>query len=186
MPIAEVLASQLPESGRVLEVASGSGQHCAVFAQTHGGLTWLPSDPNPEHRSSVDDWCAGLENVESALALDCQQRPWDVAGPLAAVLAINLIHISPWTVTQALFAEAGRLLSTDGLIFLYGAYFCADVETAPSNLAFDQYLRQQNPSWGVRRLEDVREIAEKHGLTLAERVAMPANNLSLVFKRVQS
>lgn len=178
----KVLCPWLRSGGRYLEVASGSGEHLAYFAQQPEGqqVCWIPSDPQLEHRQSITDWCQGLAQVAPPLAIDCRQPDWRVER-LDGILAINMVHIAPWSATLGLLATAARLLEPQGWLFLYGAYFCDDVETAPSNLAFDQSLRSQNPEWGVRRLEDLTQAALEVGLVLVQRVPMPANNLSLRF-----
>jgi SAM-dependent methyltransferase len=185
-PILEVLARHLPAAGTVLELASGSGQHVAHFAQHLRQLQWQPSDPDPQCRVSVEAWCAdaGLANVRPPLALDARELPWPVAD-LGAVLAINLIHISPWPVTEAVFQGAAQCLRAEGLVYLYGPYRIGGRHTAPSNAAFDASLRERDPDWGVRDRDDVLAVAQRHGFALLEQVAMPANNLSLVLRRAE-
>jgi SAM-dependent methyltransferase len=186
-PILEVLARHLPASGTVLELASGSGQHIAHFAQHLPQLHWQPSDPDPQCRASVEAWCAdaGLANVRPPLALDARELPWPVAD-LGAVVAINLIHISPWPVTEAVFSGAAQSLGPEGLVYLYGPYRIGGHHTAPSNAAFDTSLRERDPDWGVRDRDEVLAVARRHGFALLEQVAMPANNLSLVLRRAAS
>jgi SAM-dependent methyltransferase len=183
-PILEILQRILPARGRVLEIASGTGQHIVHFAQGLPEVTWLPSDPEPDHRASIQARAAaaGLGNVAPPLELDVRQRPWPVQA-IDAILCINMIHIAPWEATLALLAEAGRLLPADGLLYLYGPYRRDGRDTAPSNAAFDADLRRRNPEWGVRELEEVQRHAEVAHLSLQETVAMPANNLSVVFRR---
>ena len=185
-PILEVLAPRLPDSGLVLEIAAGAGEHAVHAAAALPHLQWQPTDPDPEALISIAAWRdhAALPNLLPPLRLDASDPDsWPVA-QADAVVNINMIHISPWSATQGLMAGAGRLLPSEGLLYLYGPYLEADVETAPSNLAFDQSLKDRNPAWGLRRLDDVTALAARHGLTLAERIAMPANNLSLIFRRV--
>ena len=181
-PIWELLKPQLRVDGTYLEVASGSGEHISHFASQPEGrrVHWIPSDPSPEHRNSIADWCQDLENVANPLDIDCRQHPWKVP-TLDGILAINLVHISPWSATLGLLTAARHSLRPDGWLYLYGAYFCDDLPTAPSNLAFDRSLREQNPDWGVRHLDEVTQAALDAGLVLIERVPMPANNLSLKF-----
>lgn len=183
-PILDALAPALPGSGLVLEIASGTGEHVMHFAKALPGLRWQPSDPDPAARASIAAWAAveGARNVLDPLDLDARDRPWPISG-VEAILCINMVHISPWDATLALLAEAGRLLPPDGLLYLYGPYRQATVPTAPSNVAFDAELRQRNPQWGVRDLETVEEAAAASGLMLADNIAMPANNLSLFFRR---
>jgi SAM-dependent methyltransferase len=183
-PILEVLRRALPVRGTVLELASGTGQHVVHFAQALPGLTWLPSDPDVAHRASIQARMqdAGIANVAGPLALDVLDRPWPI-GVVDAVVCINMIHIAPWEATLAMLQEVGNLLLPDGVLYLYGPYKRQGRHTAPSNEAFDADLRRRNPQWGVRNLEDVVHEAGGCGLVLNEVVAMPANNLSVVFHR---
>lgn len=183
-PILAVLRRHLPAEGLVLELASGTGQHAVHFAAALPGLVFQPSDPDPSARASIDAWAAasGLPNLRPALDLDAGTGPWPTLSA-AAVLCINMIHISPWTATLGLLAGAARVLPPGGALLLYGPYRQDDVETAPSNEEFDRNLRLRNPAWGLRRLEDVTEEAAKQRFRRAEVVDMPANNLCLVFRR---
>lgn len=183
-PILEVLRRVLPPRGRVLEIASGTGQHVVHFAQALPGLAWQPSDPEAPHRESIQERVAvaGLANVAVPLVLDVRDRPWPVA-EIDAIVCINMIHISPWEATLALLQEAGTVLPADGVLYLYGPYRREGRHTAPSNEAFDADLRGRNPEWGVRDLEEVERLAGDSGLVLDAIVAMPANNLSVVFRR---
>jgi len=165
-------------------MASGSGEHVIHFAQHLPGLIFQPSDPDADARASIDAWVeeAGLANVKPALDLDVTRRPWPFVNA-AAILCINMVHISPWPATEALFAGAARHLVPNGVLYLYGPYKRDGAHTAPSNEAFDQSLRARDPAWGVRDLETVTELAVSAGFTEPEIVPMPANNLSLVFHR---
>ena len=184
-PILAVLAPRLPPAGLVLEIAAGAGEHALFNAAALPHLQWQPTDPDPEALASIAAWRdhAGLPNLLPPLRLDAgDPETWPLAHA-DAMVNINMIHISPWSATQGLMAGAARVLPRDGLLYLYGPYFEADPPTAPSNLAFDQSLRSRNPAWGIRRLEDVIALAAERGLVLAERIMMPANNLSLIFRR---
>ena len=184
-PILEVLRAVLPERACVLEVASGSGEHAVHCAATMAGWEWRPSDPNPHALASIAAWRqeAALPNLAEPIRLDAiVQDSWP-AGPFEAVVAINLIHISPWEVTEALIARAGERLAANGVLFLYGPYRRGGQHTAPSNAAFDADLRRRDPSWGVRDLDDVIAEAERHNLSLERIVEMPSNNLSVIFTR---
>jgi SAM-dependent methyltransferase len=180
-PIAAVLAETLPERGTVLEVASGSGEHCAFFAERFPALTWQPSDPDGDSLASIADWCAGLANVLPPVALDAEEADWPVAAA-DAILCVNMVHISPWEATLGLMTGAGRLLAAGAPLILYGPYRQRDVPTAESNEAFDVSLKARNPAWGLRHAEEVSAAAVARGLLLERIVAMPANNLSLVFR----
>jgi hypothetical protein len=179
--IADVLATLLPASGTVLEVASGSGEHCAYFARRFPALTWQPSDPELAARASIAIWCNGLENIRPALDLDAGSPDWPVGGA-AAVLCINMVHISPWPATLGLLTGAARLLQFGAPLFLYGPYRSQGRRTSPSNEAFDASLKARDPRWGVRDLEDV--VAAADGFVLDRVIDMPANNLSVVLRRV--
>lgn len=181
-PIATILAQLLPDAGRVLEVASGSGEHCAYFAEHFPRLEWQPSDPDPDALASIAAWCEGLTNVRPPIALDAAAAIWPV-GHADALLCVNMVHISPWEATLGLMAGAGRLLPQGAPLILYGPYREAGVPTAPSNEEFDESLRARNLAWGLRLLEDVVAAAEAHGLGFDRRVPMPANNLIVAFRR---
>ena len=183
-PILDVLKPRLPAAGTVLEIAAGAGEHALFNAVALPGLQWRPTDPDPEALASIAAWRdhAGPANLLAPLRLDAtDQNTWP-AGPFDVVININMIHISPWAATRGLITGAGRVLPPGGLLFLYGPYIEADMATAPSNLAFDLSLKARNPAWGLRRLDAVTALAAAHGLTLDERIAMPANNLALVFR----
>ena len=180
-PILNVLKRVLPKQGFVLEIASGTGEHAVHFGKNLPHLAWQPTDADPAALASIEAWRAATQvlNVRPPLTLDVHSEPWPV--PRAdAILCINMIHISPWTATEALMRGAARLLPPSGVLFLYGPYRRRDRATAPSNESFDADLRRRNPEWGVRDLEAVAEAAEVHGLRLREVVDMPANNLSAV------
>jgi SAM-dependent methyltransferase len=180
-----VLKPYLPSSGLVLEVASGSGEHALHFAQASAAsLVFQPSDPDSGARASIDAWAASLRlpNVRPAVALDAAAEAWPVAHA-DAVICINMIHIAPWEATAGLLRGAARVLPPEGVLYLYGPYRRGGRHTAPSNEAFDLSLRARNPSWGVRDLEAVVELAQNHGFAAPEVEEMPANNLSLFFRR---
>jgi SAM-dependent methyltransferase len=184
-PILAVLRRVLPARGLVLEVASGSGEHAAYFAKSLPALTWQPTDPDPRALASIAAYGAdagGAANLLAPLRLDATVKPWPVARA-DALVCINMIHITPWAVTEALMAGAERTLAADAPLYLYGPYRIDGHHTAASNQEFDAWLRAQNPEWGVRDLGAVIDVAGRHGLALAETVPMPANNLSAIFRR---
>ncbi|VVD32189.1 DUF938 domain-containing protein [Paraburkholderia dioscoreae] len=183
-PILAVLREALPATARVLEIASGTGQHAVCFARAMPGLDWQPSDADPAARASIAAWIAheGLANVRAPLALDVHQPDWGV-DTLDAVVCINMIHISPWSATQALFAGASRRLVGGGVLYLYGPCKRGGAHTSPSNDAFDQQLRSRDPAWGVRDMETVVGLGASVGFVCDEPLAMPANNFSLVFRK---
>ena len=186
--ILQVLLEELPETGTVLEIASGTGQHAVHCAPRLAPRLWQPTDQTPESLASIEAWrtaqpCPALLAPQ---ALDVREAPWCVearppGAPVTAILAINMIHIAPWSCCEALLDGAQRLLPTGGVVYLYGPYQRAGEHTAPSNAAFDIDLRRRNPEWGVRNLEDVIAAARQRHLHLRKTVEMPANNLSLIF-----
>jgi hypothetical protein len=186
--IIEAMDPVLPIDGHVLEIASGSGQHVTAFADHFPKLTWQPSDPDPSARSSIAAWAgdAAATNILAPLNIDTTDPDWPhgLAEPSPdIILAINLVHISPWAATEGLFKGANLRLSAEGCVCLYGPYIVAGQPTAPSNQSFDASLRAQNPAWGVRHLDALITASEAHGLALSDTTAMPANNLFLVFRR---
>jgi hypothetical protein len=186
--ILAVLLSILPPEGNILEIASGTGEHGAFFAPHLSPRHWFPSDPNPRWRESIEAWrqACGSEHLHQPLDIDARQGIWAVEGlgiPFTALVNINMIHIAPWEACLGLMAGARRLLPLGGILYLYGPFKQGGKHTAPSNLAFDQSLREQNPLWGVRHLPDVVAAGAAQGLKLVRTVPMPANNLSVVFQR---
>ena len=184
-PIADVLREILPERGFVLEIASGTGEHILHFAREFAGLLWQPSDPDPVSLRSIAAWRAesGLFNLLPPLSLDVRAAEWPVEAA-DAILCINMVHISPWASTLGLLRGAGRLLAPGAPLYLYGAYRQAGIETAPSNEAFDASLKARDPEWGLRQLEDVEAEAAARGFALEAVTPMPANNLSVVFRKL--
>ena len=182
-PILAVLRRVLPAGGIVLEIASGTGEHAMHFAAALPELTWQPTDRDPEARRSIAARRAAavLPNLLPPLELDAAAPSWPVERA-DAIVAINMIHIAPWSAAEGLMAGAARLLAPGGILYLYGPYQENGRHTAPSNAAFDASLRARDPEWGVRDVGAVAELAARHGLALAERVAMPSSNLSLVFR----
>jgi len=184
-PILEALRPRLAQGARVLEVASGAGEHAVFLAEAMPEVRWQPTDRDAEALASIAAWrsAAGLANLAAPLRLDAAEpRSWP-AGPFEAVVCINMVHISPWAAAEGLMAGAGRVLARGGRLFLYGPYLEAGVETAPSNLAFDESLRRRDPAWGLRDLAEVAALAAANGLAFAERIAMPANNLVVMFEK---
>lgn len=186
-PIAAVLAQELPATGTVLEIAAGTGEHAVHFAAAFPGLHWQPTDPSEEALVSIAAYREDYPgtNLSAPLLLDASAPDsWPVA-QAAAIVCINMVHISPWEATQGLFRGAAQVLgSTDGPLILYGPYCEQGVETAPSNLDFDASLKARDPRWGLRLAEDLDSLAATHGMARSARYAMPANNLILIFRRV--
>ncbi len=183
-PILDVLRRVLPAHGLVLEIASGSGEHAVYFAASLPALRWQPSDPDPVAVESIAAHRAdaGHSNLLAPVALDVTAAHWPISSA-DAVVCCNMIHIAPWAAAEALFAGAAHLLPPQSVLYLYGPYRIGGCPTAPSNVAFDERLRAQNPAWGVRDLEEVEALGKRSGFSLDETVAMPADNLSVIFRR---
>ncbi|MGK7932420.1 MAG: DUF938 domain-containing protein [Microcystaceae cyanobacterium] len=187
-PILEVLQSTLPATGNILEIASGTGEHAVFFAPFFSSRQWFPSDVNPISCQSIEAWRqhSSVENVQSSCIINVLNHQWwqEINIPnLTTIININMIHISPWQATVGLMEGASYLLPQDGILYLYGPYQQEGKHTAPSNESFDQSLQAQNPEWGVRHLEEVIELADKNQLLWQQTVKMPANNLSVIFKK---
>jgi hypothetical protein len=183
-PIAEVLAGELPASGLVLEVASGTGEHAVHFARRFPQLQWQPSDPDPNALASIAEWReeAGLANLLPPIELDASAPSWPNVSPVA-IVCINMVHISPPEAAEGLLEHAGRLLPAGAPLILYGPYLEEEVVTAPSNLAFDASLKARDPAWGLRLVSWIDWLAHRQGLERTRRAGMPANNLVLVYRR---
>lgn len=197
--ILEVLLQVLPSAGTVLEVSSGTGEHAVFFAPRLRPRKWIPSDPEPLARASIAAWreqCPA-DNLYPPIALDARAPVWEVEQdelpkslqnmdfkrePIVAIININMIHIAPWLAYLGLIAGARRILSTGGILYLYGPFKQGGKHTAPSNAAFDQSLRAQNPHWGVRDLDEVVAVAQAQHFSLVTTYPMPANNLSVIFQ----
>lgn len=184
-PILEVLREVLPPSGTILEISSGTGEHAVFFAPRLAPRRWQPSDLNPVALASIAAWreVEPSENLAAPIAIDARDPVWNIEEPINAIVNINMIHISPWSACLGLMAGANRILPSGGILYLYGPYKQDGTHTAPSNEMFDESLQLQNPEWGVRNLEDVIAAAENQKLALLKVIAMPANNLSVVFQK---
>ena len=183
-PIAEVLSEWLPSSGLVLEIASGTGEHAAFFAERFPALDWQPSDVHPDAVASISSWRAAavLPNLRAPLVIDAASPNWPIERA-EAMLSINMVHISPWASALGLLDAAARLLPPGGPLILYGPWLKEDVPTAASNVAFDSDLKRRDPQWGLRRVEDFDAAAKERELDLVDTRAMPANNLMLLWRR---
>lgn len=189
-PILEVLLQVLPPTGTILEVASGTGEHAVYFAPRLSPRRWLPTEQNPLLRASINAWAKEYpsDNLYPPLELDASMPSWTVEKdtvpdlPIVAIVNINMIHISPWSTCLGLMAGAGRILPQGGILYLYGPFKQNGEHTAPSNAAFDESLKAQNPAWGVRNLQDVIAAATRENMNLKATYQMPANNLSVVFE----
>ena len=183
-PILEVLRRLLPAQARVLEVASGTGQHAVHFARELPGLDWQPSDPDPACRASINAWREATEvtNVTAPIDLDVRDLPWS-AQPVDAVFVANLLHVAPADILEPLMRGSAGVLRPGGQLLIYGPFRVGGEHTAASNARFDRALRRENPQWGLRDVDDVQVAARAVGLQQVEAVTMPANNLLLGFRR---
>lgn len=184
-PIAEVLREWLPDTGLVLEVASGTGEHSALFAERFPNLQWQPSDVSPDAVASILAWSevAGLPNLRPPIEVDASRPDWPVERA-DAVLNINMVHISPWSAALGLLDGAARLLPPGAPLILYGPWITDEWPTAPSNLTFDADLKRRNSEWGLRKVEDFTREASRRGFEFIDQRQMPANNLMLLFRRL--
>jgi hypothetical protein len=183
-PISEVLSQVLPERGVILEISSGTGQHVVHFARAMPNLIWQPSERDDDCLRSIVAWLSveQLPNVRPPLHLDVSASPWPITSA-AALVCINMIHIAPWSAAQALFRGGEGLLSGGGVVCLYGPFRRQGRHTSPSNEAFDELLRRQDPDWGVRDLDEVARLADTAGFDLLQTHEMPSNNLTVVFRK---
>jgi hypothetical protein len=183
--ILDVLRDVLPMTGVILEIASGSGEHIVHFAKNLPALVFQPSDPQPDALQSIAAWvkATGVSNVRAPVALDASDAVWPIASA-DGIICINMIHISPWEATVGLIKGAAAILPPTSPLYLYGPYIREGLATASSNQAFDRSLRDRNPNWGLRDLEAVAAIAQSVGFSAPVITEMPANNLSMVFRRL--
>ena len=185
--IQQILKKTLPNYGSVLEIGSGTGQHSVVFADALPTLKWIPSDANSSNFDSINGWRQlAINNIPDAPRLiDASNSNWflDVNDSITAIVVINVIHISPWSVTRGILKGAQKILPRGGILYFYGPFIQDNIITAHSNLAFDNYLKTENSSWGLRNLGEIEPLAKEHGLGLEQVIKMPANNLSVIFKK---
>ena len=182
-PILNVLRDILPRKGLVLEIASGTGQHVVHFAKELPELNWQPTDKDEASTDSIMVRVreSGLDNIIKPILLDVRHIPWPIDHS-DAILCINMIHISPWAATEALFTNANQALSSSGILYLYGPYRQSGRHNSATNESFDISLQSRNPEWGVRDLEAIVELAKAQGFSLENATEMPANNLSVAFR----
>lgn len=186
--ILKILSEVLPPGSTVLEIASGTGEHATFFASQLESCHWIPSDVNAQARESIIAWqnACPVENLELPLLIDVIQDNWQQEvqhRQINAIVNINMIHIAPWQAWLGLIDGASKLLPEAGMLYLYGPFKQNGEHTAPSNESFDRSLRDRNPLWGVRDLEEIIATAAARNLTLQQVIAMPANNLSVIFNR---
>ncbi|NRA64107.1 MAG: DUF938 domain-containing protein [Pseudobacteriovorax sp.] len=184
-PIWDILSGKISDAKLALEIASGTGQHALFFASHSPSITWQPSDMSDDNFTQIDMQKATMKlpNVNSPIIIDCEKPDtWPSISP-DLILVSNMIHISPWEATKGLFTLSGRLLLEGKTLCTYGPFIQEGVETAPSNLSFDQSLRSRNPAWGIRNLTEVQKLAQEHGFSTDSVHNMPANNLLILFKK---
>ena len=187
--ISRVLRNYIPDNGVLLEIASGSGEHGVFFQEYFPSTIWQTSDPEEVHRNSIISWIyhQGLSSkMPEPLDIDVEKRPWPITSELRSlirgIICINMIHISPWSCTEALFEESRNNLDNNQFLILYGPFLRSDKEVAQSNLNFDLSLKLQNSKWGLRQLEKINEIALINGFEQEELIEMPSNNLSVIYR----
>ena len=191
--IGDVLSRIIKKGGLILEIGSGSGEHGVVFQKRFPEIIWQTSDPNLLHRKSIFSWIEyeGLsKKMPKPLELDVENIPWNIplklANSLQGIVSINLIHVAKWTCTVALFKEAGKLLNKEQFLLLYGPFKIGNKHTSQSNYIFDNSLKMQNEFWGIRNLEEVTDEAKKNGFFQEDIIMMPANNFSIIYRKVYS
>tara|TARA_B100000700_G_scaffold203130_1_gene223377 strand:+ start:1291 stop:1932 length:642 start_codon:yes stop_codon:yes gene_type:complete len=187
--IASVLSNYISPSSLILEIASGSGEHGVFFQKKFPSIIWQASDPELDHRRSINSWIRHeglLSKMPEPLDLNVERRPWPISKRLRSlikgIVCINMIHISPWTTTKALFEESKSYLDQKNFLMIYGPFFRKKIQTAESNLNFDQSLKLQNPLWGLRQLDEVNNLALENGYIQDKVIEMPANNISVIYR----
>jgi len=185
-PIGEAISQYIPQNAKVLEIASGTGEHGAYMCGLRPDIIWQPSDPNPESRVSQNDWAQDCQGrMLSSLEIDTTRPDWtDGLSGFDVIYCANMIHIAPWEAALGLVKGAGNLLGKSSKFILYGPFFEGE-ETADSNLQFDANLKSRNSSWGVRNLEAVKHIFSEAGFTHTARIVMPKENRTLIFTKPQ-
>lgn len=186
--ILAVFLNHMPTTGKILEIGSGTGEHAVHFAASLPFVEWRAGDPDPESRASIATWRAHakLENLKGPHAIDVMAADWALraGGDFDGLVSINMIHIAPFAAAKGVIAGAGQILRPGGKLFFYGPFARDGEHISASNAEFDRSLKARNPAWGVRDLD--REIlprAHDAGLVLERTVEMPANNLSVIFKK---
>jgi SAM-dependent methyltransferase len=187
MPILKVLKELLPEKCSVLEIGSGTGQHSVIFSEGINCLKWIPSDIDASNFESITEWAQTAANniLSSPRLIDASQPDWCLTSQdnIDVIVSINVIHISPWSVTKGILKGAQKFLPKGGFLYFYGPFIQNNVPTAAGNIAFDNSLRERHEDWGLRNLNEVEKLANKHALKLDRIVKMPSNNLSVIFTK---
>ena len=189
--IAEVLSRILLKRGYILEIGSGSGEHGVEFQKCFPEITWQSSDPEIIHRNSISSWIDHEElnfKMPQPLDIDVEKIPWEIPSELLlsiqGIISINMIHIASWNCTISLFNESGKLLKNGQFLMLYGPFKIGGKHNSQSNELFDISLKMQNESWGVRDLGEVSQEANKNDFIEEELISMPANNFSVIYRKV--
>ena len=189
--IGDVLSRIIQKNGSILEIGSGSGEHGVAFQKRFPETIWQTSDPDLRHRQSISSWILYEKlnmKMPQPLAIDVEITPWKISSELSlslqVIVSINLIHISSWNCTRSLFKESGKLLSNGKYLMLYGPFKIDNEHISQSNYLFDKSLKMQNNNWGVRNLDEVNKEAYNNGFAQKELICMPANNLSIIYKKV--
>jgi hypothetical protein len=184
--IVEVLAARLIADAQVLEIGSGTGEHAEAVCLARPDIRWIPSDLDADARSSQAARAAEMgTQLEAPRAVDASQTHWWRGfAPVDALVSCNVIHIAPWAVAEGIAQGASALVNSSGFVMLYGPFLTGDT-TATSNLAFNESLKSRNPDWGVRPLDAVTALFLQHSFALQDRIEMPANNLSLIFRKCE-
>ena len=185
--------SKIIKKGAVLEIGSGSGEHGVVFQKRFPEIIWQTSDPNSLYRKSIISWIEFEElnkKMPQPLELDVENIPWEIPSKLSqslqGIVSINMIHVAKWNCTIALFKGAGKLLKAEQFLLLYGPFKIGNKHTSQSNDFFDNSLKMQNDLWGIRNIEEVTEEAKKYGFFQEDIISMPANNFSVIYRKVYS
>jgi len=188
--IGDVL-SRIIKKGSILEIGSGSGEHGVVFQKRFPRIIWQTSDPELEHRKSISSWIEHenlTKKMPQPLDIDVEKSPWKIplrlARSLQGVVSINMIHVAHWSCTLALFRESGKLLKKGQFLMLYGPFKIGNMHTSQSNYFFDISLKMKNDFWGIKNLEEVCDESKKNGFSQEEIISMPANNFSIVYRKV--
>ena len=189
--IGEVLSKTLVTKGSILEIGSGSGEHAIKFQKCFPGIIWQSSDPELIHRNSISSWIDHEKlnfKMPQPLDIDVEKIPWKIPSELLlsiqGIISINMIHIASWKCTKSLFNESGKLLKNGQFLMLYGPFKIGNKHISQSNELFDSSLKMQNKSWGVRDLGEVSAEATKNGFIEEELIRMPANNFSVIYRKV--
>jgi cyclopropane fatty-acyl-phospholipid synthase-like methyltransferase len=182
-PILRVLRGALAHCQQVLEIGSGTGQHAVHFAHQLPQLRWQPSEAAENLEALTARIAAeGPANLAAPVLLDVREHPWPLT-EVDGVFSANTLHIMSWPAVEDFFRGVGRLLTSAGVLAVYGPFRYAGRYTSESNAAFDRYLQERDPLSGIRDFEAVHALAQKEGLELDSDHDMPAHNQTVVWRR---